>query len=146
MMMADTTNSGTAAATDDRFGQIVALFRSPGLLESLALPAIGIALFLLLWQFSPPIASTLHSASFPVRCRCGSRCRTLAEDEHTRERDKAKPRSTSARRNATQKKLLRKTPTRPSSGASYTGKPTFIDQIMGPALLTVATGFLNRQA
>ncbi|GAB5451277.1 MAG: ABC transporter permease [Halioglobus sp.] len=135
-MMADTTDSGTAAATDDRFEQIMALFRSPGLLANLALPAIGIALFLLLWQFSADRIDT-SLGKFPGPAQVWEQAGTLAQ-EHRRERDKAD--AFYERQEARNAKKLSEDPGATIKWRNYTGKPTFVDQI-ATSLLTVATGF-----
>ena len=124
------------SANDDRFDQMVGTFRSQAFTEGLLLPAIGVVMFLLVWQFSANRIDT-SLGQFPGPVQVWEQIGNLAE-EHSRERDKAD--AFYERQEARNAKKLEADPDATIKWRSYTGKPTYIDQI-GTSLLTVAAGF-----
>lgn len=129
--------TGTARQrTDDRFDQIVARFRSRGFFESLLLPAMGIALFLVMWQFAANRIDT-SLGQFPGPVQVWEQIGNLAE-EHARERDKAD--AFYQRQEERNARKLAQDPNATIKWRDYTGKPTFIDQV-ATSLVTVAAGF-----
>ena len=121
---------------DERFQQMLTSIGSKSFVQGLILPAIGIVIFLLAWQFS---ASRIETSlgQFPGPVQVWEQIENLGA-EHKRERDKeAAFYQRQDDRNA--KKLL-KDPDAVVKVRSYTGKPTFIDQVF-TSLLTVAAGF-----
>ena len=129
--------AGTATtATDGRLAQLLARFRAPGVLDNLVLPTVGIALFLVLWQFAANRIDT-SLGRFPGPVQVWEQIGNLA-GEHTRERDKAAEfHQRQEERNA---KKLAGDPDTVVKWRDYTGKPTFVDQV-ATSLLTVAAGF-----
>jgi nitrate/nitrite transport system permease protein len=105
--------------------------------EGLLLPAIGIAVFLLIWQFSANRIDT-SLGQFPGPVQVWEQVKNLGA-EHSREREKeAAFYQRQEERNA---KKLASDPDATIKWRNYTGKPTFADQI-ATSLLTVAAGFL----
>lgn len=102
-----------------------------------ALPTLGAGVFLALWQLMAINIDTSLGA-FPGPGEVWTQIRNLAE-EHTREREKAVAfYERQEKRNA---QRLEKDPDAPVKWRSYTGKPTFLDQVF-TSLYTVAVGFL----
>lgn len=131
------SDTATASPIDQRFEQMITLFRSPRLVQSLLLPCLGIIAFLMLWQFS---ASRIETSlgQFPGPVQVWEQSLNLGE-EHQREREKAVAfYERQEQRNA---KKLAANPDATVKVRNYTGKPTFFDQIV-TSLLTVAAGFL----
>lgn len=129
--------SETAAIKpDDRFQQMLSRIGSKSFVEGMLLPAIGIFIFLLLWQFSANRIDT-SLGKFPGPAQVWEQVQNLGE-EHSRERDKeAAFYERQEERNA---KKLAKDPDATIKWRNYTGKPTFFDQIV-TSLVTVAAGF-----
>ena len=132
--MADTT---VTASPDHRFEQMMAWINPQRLVESLLLPAIGICVFLMAWQFS---ASRIETSlgQFPGPLQVLKQVQTLGV-EHAREREKEV--AFYQRQDQRNAKKLAADPEASVKRRNYTGKPTFIDQI-ATSLLTVGAGFL----
>ncbi|MEP5569824.1 MAG: ABC transporter permease [Halioglobus sp.] len=110
--------------------------RSKSFAEGLVLPAIGIVIFLLAWQFSANRIET-SLGQFPGPVQVWEQIENLGT-EHSRERDKEV--AFYVRQDERNAKKLAANPDAVIKVRSYTGKPTFIDQIF-TSLLTVAAGF-----
>jgi len=105
--------------------------------EGFLLPALGILFTLLIWQFAANRIDT-SLGQFPGPVQVWQQVQNLAA-EHQREREKAAAfHERQEERNA---KKLAQDPDAQVKWRSYTGKPTFLDQI-GTSLVTVAAGFL----
>ena len=105
--------------------------------KTLALPAFGIVVFLILWQL---VANNIITSlgQFPGPNQVWEQSTNLVA-EHQRERSKeASFYERQEKRNA---KKLAKNPDAVVKVRSYTGKSTFVDQIR-TSLLTVAFGFM----
>ena len=121
---------------DKRFEQMMAMLNPQRLVQVMLLPCIGIAVFLILWQFT---ASRIETSlgQFPGPVQVWEQTRNLGV-EHQRERDKEVAfHERQEQRNA---KKLAANPDAKVKVRSYTGKPTFFDQIL-TSLMTVAAGF-----
>ena len=125
----------TIATTDDRFERMMSTLRSPGFTEALVLPALGIALFLLAWQFAANRIDT-SLGQFPGPVQVWEQMGNLAQ-EHQRERDKAD--AFFQRQEARNAAKLAENPDATITWRDYTGKDTYLDQI-GTSLVTVAAG------
>lgn len=121
---------------DDRFQQMLSRIGSKSFAEGLVLPAIGIVIFLLAWQFSANRIET-SLGQFPGPVQVWEQIENLGA-EHNRERDKEA--AFYVRQEERNAKKLAANPDAVIKIRSYTGKPTFIDQIF-TSLLTVAAGF-----
>jgi nitrate/nitrite transport system permease protein len=120
-----------------RSGRVIAFARRQQVLKAIAFPALGILAFLLLWQFSANRIET-SLGQFPGPVQVWEQMQGLAA-EHRRERDKeAAFYQRQEERNARQ---LAADADHVPRARAYTGKPTFVDQIV-TSLLTVAAGFL----
>ena len=111
--------------------------RVDSVLRAGVLPVLGIAIFLFLWQLT---ASNIQTSLgvFPGPKEVWTQTGNLI-DEHARERSKATAfYERQEKRNA---ERLAKDPDAPVRWRSYTGKPTFFDQVL-TSLYTVAFGFL----
>ncbi len=111
--------------------------KSQEIIRSLLIPAIAIGLFLVLWNV---VASQIHTSlgQVPGPLMVWKQTMVLL-DEHKSERVKqAAFYERQEKRNA---KKLADDPTAEVKIRSYTGKPTFIDQI-GTSVITVITGFV----
>lgn len=106
-------------------------------LKRLALPGLGIIVFLGLWQL---VANNIITSlgQFPGPTQVWQQSHNLVA-EHQRERTKEA--SFYARQELRNAKKLAKNPNAVVKLRAYTGKSTFVDQI-GTSLLTVAFGFL----
>ncbi|MGB1868868.1 MAG: ABC transporter permease, partial [Porticoccaceae bacterium] len=105
--------------------------------KTLALPAFGIVVFLILWQL---VANNIITSlgQFPGPNQVWEQSTNLVA-EHQRERNKeASFYERQEKRNA---KKLAKNPDAVVKVRAYTGKATFVDQIR-TSLLTVAFGFM----
>jgi nitrate/nitrite transport system permease protein len=121
----------------DRWGQMVGFFQSTRFVEGLLLPAIGIVLFLFLWQGGANRVET-SLGQFPGPVQVWEQIENLGA-EHAREREKEEAfYQRQEKRNA---KKLAKDPDAEIRIRKYTGKATYIDQIF-TSLKTVAAGFL----
>ena len=123
--------------TDDRFQQMLSRLGSKSFVEGLVLPALGIFIFLAVWQFSANRIET-SLGQFPGPVQVWEQMENLGA-EHQRERDKEV--AFYQRQEERNAKKLAANPDAAIKIRSYTGKPTFIDQIF-TSLLTVAAGFL----
>ena len=106
-------------------------------IRAMALPVLGIFMFLILWQF---VANNIVTSlgQFPGPTQVWEQSQNLAE-EHNRERTKeASFYERQEKRNANK---LEKNPDAKVKIRAYTGKATFFDQIV-TSLITVAFGFL----
>ncbi|MGB1383293.1 MAG: ABC transporter permease [Porticoccaceae bacterium] len=106
-------------------------------IRAMALPVLGICMFLVLWQF---VANNIVTSlgQFPGPTQVLEQSKNLVGD-HNRERNKeASFYERQEKRNA---KKLEKNPDAKIKIRSYTGKATFFDQII-TSLITVAFGFL----
>ncbi|MDX1756272.1 MAG: ABC transporter permease [Marinobacter sp.] len=105
--------------------------------QTLLLPIIGIALFLLFWQLVAPQVNT-SLGTFPAPTDVWEQAGQLWQ-EHSNERDRADRFVTmQEQRNA---RILQENPDAEVRIRPYPGAPTFIDQI-GTSLVTVLSGFL----
>lgn len=105
--------------------------------RGIALPLLGIAIFLLVWHLAASQVQT-SLGTLPGPIQTWQQFRGLVE-EHQRERDQeAAFYERQEKRNAAR---LAQDPEAEIRVREYTGKPTFFDQI-GTSLLTVAAGFL----
>ncbi len=123
--------------TEDRFTQMVSRLSSKSFVEGLVLPVLGIFIFLAVWQFSANRIET-SLGQFPGPVQVWEQMENLGA-EHQRERDKEV--AFYQRQEERNAKKLAANPDATVKIRSYTGKPTFIDQIF-TSLLTVAAGFL----
>ncbi|MFT4519218.1 MAG: nitrate/nitrite transport system permease protein [Halioglobus sp.] len=130
--------SGTIAVSDpNKLHEAIARVFSRDFAAALLLPTMGVILFLLLWQFS---ASRIETSlgQFPGPVQVLEQVKTLGQ-EHVREREKA---DAFYERQATRnEKKLASNPEAEIKVRKYTGKATFLDQII-TSLLTVLAGFL----
>ena len=121
----------------DRFDLMVAMFNSRSFVEGVLLPIIGIAAFLMVWHFGAGKIET-SLGKFPGPVQVWEQVQNLGA-EHSRERDKeAAFYQRQEDRNA---KKLAKDPDATIKWRKYTGKDTFLDQIV-TSLVTVAAGFV----
>ena len=127
----------TTLQPDDRFQQMLRRMSSKAFVQGLVLPALGIAVFLMFWQFSANRIET-SLGQFPGPAQVWEQVQNLGE-EHARERDKEA--AFYQRQEARNAKKLAQNPDAEIKIRNYTGKPTFVDQIL-TSLLTVAAGFL----
>lgn len=106
-------------------------------IRAMALPVLGILIFLLLWQFTANnIVTSL--GQFPGPTQVWEQSKNLV-GEHDRERNKEV--SFYERQEKRNAKKLEKNPDAKVKIRAYTGKATFFDQIF-TSLITVAFGFL----
>jgi nitrate/nitrite transport system permease protein len=105
--------------------------------RSLALPLIGIGLFLGLWAQTAPLVDTSLGA-IPGPAQVWAQVENLYAD-HRRERDKAA--AFYERQDERNAKLIAGGRAEDVKQRVYTGKPTYLDQIV-TSLKTVAMGFL----
>ena len=106
-------------------------------LKQVALPVLGIAVFLLLWSILAKQVDT-SLGKFPGPASVAEQVKNLYQ-EHVAERDKADAfYERQEKRNAAR---VAKDPSYEPKIRAYTGKETFLDQI-GTSLVTVMTGFL----
>lgn len=131
------TDTALTTTPDDRFALLTALFKRGLWLKALLLPALGVAVFLTAWQFSAARIETSLGA-FPGPVQVWEQVESLRA-AHVQERSKeAEFYLRQAERNA---KKIAADPNASVKERQYTGKPTFVDQIV-TSLLTVAAGFL----
>ena len=116
---------------------MIALFKGGLWFKSLLFPVLGILAFLMLWQFSATRIET-SLGQFPGPAQVWEQAANLGA-EHSREREKAA--AFYVRQQERNAKKLAADPDAVVKERSYTGKPTFFDQIV-TSLLTVAAGFL----
>lgn len=109
----------------------------PALLTSSLKPAIGIAMFLLLWHM---VASSIVTSlgQFPGPAQVLEQSLSLY-DEHNEQREKAK--QFYERQDQRNAKRLAKDPDAQIKTRTFTGKPSYLDQIF-TSLYTVMFGFL----
>ncbi len=132
--MANTVLTG---GLDHRLDQILERFKRGEWVKALVFPMLGMLAFLLVWQFSADRIDT-SLGQFPGPVQVWEQVKGLAE-EHMRERDREEAfYDRLEKRNA---KKLAADPNAVIKERQYTGKPTFIDQIV-TSLLTVAAGFV----
>ena len=105
--------------------------------NTLILPAVGIAIFLVLWSIT---AASIHTSlgEFPGPNAVVKQLSALY-DEHNTEREKAE--AFYDRQDLRNAKKLEKNPDYVVKTRAYTGKETFFDQIL-TSLITVTSGFL----
>jgi nitrate/nitrite transport system permease protein len=103
---------------------------------SLGLPALGIALFLGLWAMTAPMVQT-SLGTVPGPAEVWEQVESLYAD-HTREREKED--AFYLRQDKRNEKLVAAGKADKVKHRSYTGQPTYLDQI-GTSLVTVALGF-----
>lgn len=125
------------AKDSDRFEQMIARLSSPAFLQAGVLPAIGIGVFLMLWQV---LAGQINTSlgQFPGPAQVWEQASTLGT-EHNAERKKEV--AFYERQEVRNAKKLEKNPDAKIKIRKYTGKATFFDQI-ATSLITVAAGFL----
>ncbi|WP_165857330.1 ABC transporter permease [Marinobacter sp. JSM 1782161] len=106
------------------------------LLQSVTLPVLGIALFLIAWQLVAPQINT-SLGNFPTPANVWEQAGQLWQ-EHQNEQDRAdKFIEMQEKRNA---RILADNPDAETKIRPYPGAPTFFDQI-GTSLVTVLAGF-----
>lgn len=126
-------------ATADRRGEQVQAFglTVARIIKPVIVPVLGIVAFLFLWaQLATTVETSLGQLPGPVQVY--EQFEGLVDD-HLRERDKAE--AFYERQEARNAKKLEANPDAVVKIRSYTGKPTFFDQIF-TSLYTVMTGFL----
>jgi len=130
------SDAGAATRPDQRFEQMVDSLTPGPLAQLLVLPGIGLLCFLLLWQFS---ASRIETSLglFPGPAQVWEQFQGLAR-EHLAEREKAA--AFYQRQEERNAKILAANPEADIKWRKYTGKPTFVDQVL-TSLVTVAAGF-----
>lgn len=137
--MTDTAVSPGGVPTERTLGRFKAGlpdFDFVALAQGLVLPLLGIGLFLVLWQFSANRIDT-SLGQFPGPVQVWEQVKGLGE-EHMRTREKE--RAFYERQEVRNAKKLEKNPDATIKWRSYTGKPTFVDQVI-TSLKTVAVGF-----
>lgn len=134
--MTDSTSlTFKSTSTNPRFE--AAYSWSKQIFKTLTLPAVGIAVFLVLWSASSMNIKT-SLGQFPGPVAVAQQFGTLY-DEHMESREKEqKFYERLEKRNAAK---LAKDPNYQPKQRKYTGKETFVDQI-GTSLITVMSGFL----
>jgi nitrate/nitrite transport system permease protein len=136
--MSDTaSNAAATTLPNPGFERLVAGLNPGKFLTALMLPAVGVLVFLMAWHLA---ASRIETSlgQFPGPAQVWEQVQNLAA-EHSRERDREAAFDERQRqRNA---KKLASNPEAEVKWRSYTGKPTFFDQIV-TSLLTVGAGFL----
>ena len=121
----------------ERLEQLVEALRGGNWLKALVFPMLGILAFLMVWHVCAARIDT-SLGQFPGPVQVWEQVQNLGA-EHVREREKAAAFYERLReRNA---KKLAADPNAVIKYRQYTGKPTFVDQII-TSLLTVAAGFL----
>lgn len=126
-----------AVSSPDRFEQMMSSLSSKRFLEGLCLPLVGIVLFLVMWQFGASRVET-SLGQFPGPTQVWEQVKTLGV-EHQDER--AKEVAFNQRQEKRNADKLAKNPEAAVKWRKYTGKATYIDQIV-TSLVTVAAGFL----
>ena len=111
-------------------------FDLASMLRGLTLPLAGLAVFLMIWQFAANRIDT-SLGQFPGPVQVWEQVQGLAE-EHQRIREKEQ--AFYQRQEARNAKKLEKNPDAEIKWRTYTGKPTFVDQVL-TSLKTVAVGF-----
>lgn len=107
------------------------------LLQSITLPALGIAVFLVLWHLVAPQIDT-SLGQFPTPANVWEQAGQLWDEHESEQARAAKFMDMQEARNA---RILAENPEAETRMRSYPGAPTFIDQI-GTSLVTVLAGFL----
>lgn len=130
------SDTATSTQPDTRFEQMFSRISSRSFVEGLLLPFIGITIFLLAWQFSANRIET-SLGLFPGPTQVWEQFQNLGV-EHQREREKEE--AFYKRQEERNAQKLAKDSEAAVKIRSYTGKPTFLDQIL-TSLLTVAAGF-----
>jgi nitrate/nitrite transport system permease protein len=131
------TDTALTITSNDKFAQMFALFKPGFWLKLLLLPTLGIVVFLSAWQLSSARIET-SLGTFPGPVQVWEQVKSLSA-AHTREREKETAfYQRQGERNA---EKLAADPNAVVKQRQYTGKHTFIDQIV-TSLLTVAAGFL----
>ncbi len=130
------TNTVLTAASNEGVGQIIELLKRGSWLKALVFPMLGVLAFLMVWQFS---ASRIETSlgQFPGPAQAWEQIKSLSA-EHTREREKAT--AFYVRLDERNARKLAEDPDAIIKERQYTGKPTYVDQIV-TSLLTVAAGF-----
>lgn len=118
------------AAGEDPRHQLRELWRGLGL------PLLGVAIFLFAWAQSAPLVQTSLGA-VPGPAAVWAQAENLYEDHH---RERAKAAAFHARQDERNAKLIAAGKADKVRHRSYTGKPTYLDQIL-TSLQTVALGF-----
>jgi len=134
--MSSTTANINNMTTTDNMMRIVKNIVN-GISNALLLPVIGIAIFLSLWHIS---AQSIHTSlgEFPGPSAVVQQFSSLY-DEHVTERKKAE--AFYQRQEKRNLAKLEKNPDYVAKIRAYTGKETFLDQII-TSLVTVTSGFL----
>ncbi|MAL97893.1 MAG: nitrate ABC transporter permease [Alteromonadaceae bacterium] len=140
-MTSTTTTTGANASTLSPFARITHQARkgltAGQLMHRLGLPMIGLAVFLMLWQWAAESIETSLGA-FPGPAEVWQQADGLWE-EHQASRERAS--KFIAMQEARNERILEQNPEAEVRIRSYNGAPTFIDQI-GTSLVTVMSGFL----
>lgn len=107
------------------------------LLKQMILPAIGMVVFLLIWEIG---ASNIHTSlgTFPGPVQVYEQASGLVAEHNAERKKETEFYERQEKRNA---KKLEKDPNAEVKIRPYTGKPTFFDQI-GTSLVTVLAGFV----
>ncbi len=125
----------TSVGLDDRFAQVAELWS--WILQNMAPALAGLIIFTMLWHVTASQIDT-SLGKFPGPTQVWSQVQNLY-DEHQRTR--AKEIAFYERQEARNAKKLAKNPDAKVKVRAYTGKPSFIDQVV-TSLLTAASGFL----
>ena len=130
------TSASMTVVPEDRFDQLIELLKRGAWLKALVFPLLGVLAFLMVWQFS---ASRIETSlgQFPGPAQVWEQGKSLGA-EHARERDRAA--AFYVRLEERNARKLAADPNAVIKDRQYTGKPTFVDQII-TSLLTVAAGF-----
>ena len=127
----------TTAVSTSRFNGTELLKKLNGYLKAALLPAVGIALFLLLWSVGANSINT-SLGKFPGPIAVAEQFQTLYTEHKT---ERAKAAAFYERQEARNAKRIAADPTYEPKERKYTGKETFIDQIL-TSLWTVFVGFI----
>lgn len=134
---AGVSDPGDAIAEPSRLQRWLSELDVSTMAQSLVLPLVGILVFLMLWQFSAGRIET-SLGQFPGPVQVWEQVKGLAaEHQQTREKEAA----FYERQKVRNDKKLAKDPDATIKWRTYTGKPTFIDQVL-TSLITVMAGFV----
>jgi nitrate/nitrite transport system permease protein len=120
-----------------KMGEINWANHSRALLQKLGVPLLAVGIFLFLWgAIAAQIETSLGTVPGPAKVWEQT---LVLIDEHNAERDKE--RAFYERQETRNAKKLAENPDTEVKIRPYTGKPTFVDQII-TSIITVATGFI----
>ncbi len=111
------------------------------LFSTIGLPILGISIFLMIWSAGAPQINT-SLGTFPGPAQVWEQAVSLIDEHHNERTKESEFYERQEERNAAR---VAQDPTYDPKTRSYTGKPTFIDQI-GTSLITVLVGFILASA